>query len=139
MNNANSPHSPFSKAYERGYGHHMNTVIYHLARQSGWQAALQTGIYDGTAEDRVDGYLHFSTASQVIESARKHRAGETDIVLLTVDAAVLGPALMWEPARGGDLFPHLYGSLDVSDVSAATALALAADGQHIFPPLDDCS
>lgn len=113
----------------------MGMLIYHLARNSGWQAALETGIYEGTAEDRADGYLHFSTAPQIVESARKHRAGEADIILLSVEATTLGHALKWEPSRGGDLFPHLYGPLQVSDVVTTIALPLAADGQHIFPDM----
>ena len=111
-------------------------MIYHLARANQWRAAKETGVYHGTDEDTADGFLHFSTARQVVESARKHRAGETDIILLAVVADDLGAALKWEPARGGDLFPHLYGPLVVSAVRTATALPLGPDSLHRFPRLD---
>lgn len=111
-------------------------MIYHLARANRWRAAKAAGMYHGTNEDTADGFLHFSTARQVVESARKHRAGETEIILLAVFADGLGAALKWEPARGGDLFPHLYGPLVVSAVRTATALPLGPDGLHRFPRLD---
>lgn len=120
--------------YIRAMAEHM---IYHLARAEQWRAAERAGVYHGTDEDTADGFLHFSTAAQVVESARKHRAGERDIILLTVAADDLGTALRWEPARGGDLFPHLYGPLAIDAVRAAASLPLGPDGLHRFPPLDD--
>jgi uncharacterized protein (DUF952 family) len=111
-------------------------VIYHLARGAEWRAAERSGRYDGTADDRRDGFLHFSTAEQVAESAARHRRGETDIVLLAVDAEGLGAALRWEPSRGGALFPHLYGMLPLTSVIWAKPLPLGDDGRHRFPPLD---
>ena len=111
-------------------------MIYHLARAGQWRAAKEAGVYHGTDEDTADGFLHFSTARQVVESARKHRTGETHIILLAVVADDLGAALKWEPARGGDLFPHLYGPLVVGAVRTATALPLGPDGLHRFPRLD---
>ena len=93
-------------------------------------------MYHGTDEYNADGYLHFSTAKHVVESSCKHRAEATDIILLAVVADDLGAALKWEPARGGDLFPHLYGPLVVSAVRTATALPLGPDGLHRFPRLD---
>jgi len=83
--------------------------IYHMCRRAEWQAAAATGVYGGSAQDAADGFIHFSTAQQLRASAAKHRAGQRDLVLLTVDARAVGPALKWEPARDGDLFPHLYG------------------------------
>jgi len=111
-------------------------VIYHLARNAGWRAAERSGSYTGTKEDRADGYLHFSTAGQIAESAAKHRRGEADIVLVAVDADSLGGALRWEPSRGGALFPHLYGALPVASVLWSKPLPLGDDGLHCFPPLD---
>ena len=111
-------------------------VIYHLARAAGWRAAEQAGTYTGTDEDRADGFLHFSTAGQIAESAAKHRKGERDLVLVAVDAAALGDALKWEPARGGALFPHLYGALPLASVLWSRPLPLGDDGLHRFPPLD---
>jgi uncharacterized protein (DUF952 family) len=111
--------------------------IYHLSRRPDWALAKQSGTYAGSAEDTVDGFLHFSTAGQVIESARKHRAGESGLVLLEVDSRTLGEALKWEPSRGGQLFAHLYGPLATSAVVAEFDLPLDRDGIHVFPDLKD--
>ena len=110
-------------------------MIYHLAKSDAWEAARISGIYTGREDDRADGFLHFSTAAQIVESARRHRAGEADLVLLHVDEERLGDALVWEPSRGGALFPHLYGELPLGCVEAATPLPLGPDGVHIFPDL----
>lgn len=112
-------------------------MIYHLAKQSAWAAARASGTYRGTEADRADGFLHFSKAGQIAESARKHRAGEADLVLLQVAEDSLGDALVWEESRGGQLFPHLYGDLDVAAVLSARPLPLDGDGLHVFPELED--
>ena len=114
-----------------------NRWIYHLSRRADWEAAKGTGRYTGSNEDRADGFLHFSTATQVVESTRKHRAGETGLVLLEVDADALGTNLKWEPSRGGQLFPHLYGDLPADAVKAEHDLPLGDDGAHVFPPMKD--
>jgi uncharacterized protein (DUF952 family) len=109
--------------------------IYNLCRRADWEAALVRGEYRGSADDRRDGFIHFSTAQQVRESAARHRAGVPDLLLLAVDPASLGPALKWETSRGGAQFPHLYGTLPVSAVKTVTPLPLGPDGRHIFPKL----
>jgi uncharacterized protein (DUF952 family) len=112
-------------------------VIYTLVRGADWRAAEAAGAYRGSDDDRRDGFLHFSTAAQLRESARRHRAGETDLWLVAVDAPELGEALRWEPAAGGKrpgLFPHLYGELPLSAVIRAVHCPLAPDGLHLFPP-----
>ena len=111
--------------------------IYHICRRAEWDAARAAGAYKGSSQDAADGFIHFSTAQQVRASAAKHRAGQTGLVLLAVDPAALGDALRWEPARGGDLFPHLYGALPLDAVVAVHDLPLGADGHHVFPALDD--
>lgn len=108
--------------------------IYHMCTLSEWRTAEAEGVYNGSSQDASDGFIHFSTAAQVATSAAKHRAGQTGLVLLSVDPTLLGDALKWEQARGGDLFPHLHGPLPVSVVSAADDLPLGADGRHVFPP-----
>ena len=110
-------------------------LIYNLCRQPDWDAALALGEYRGSADDLRDGFIHFSTGAQVVESAARHRRGVADLVLLTVDAAVLGDALRWEPSRGGQLFPHLYAALKTDQVLRVDSLALGADGLHRFPAL----
>ena len=109
--------------------------IYHLSRRDDWDLAKIAGSYRGSREDTADGFLHFSTAEQVVGSAAKHRSGESGLVLLEVDSIALGEALRWEPARGGELFPHLYGPLPTSAVAAECDLPLDKDGLHIFPAM----
>ena len=108
-------------------------LIYHMCKHDDWRAALEIGLYRGSGDDLADGFMHFSTAEQLAESAAKHRAGVADLLLIAVDSASLGPALKWESSRGGQLFPHLYGELDVSRVISALELPLSDDGYHIFP------
>jgi uncharacterized protein (DUF952 family) len=97
-------------------------VIYKLLPISEWDQAREAGRFTGSAVDRQDGFIHFSAADQVVETARRHFAGATGLTLLTVDPARLGDALRWEPSRGGALFPHLYAPLPVDAVVAAEAL-----------------
>ncbi len=111
----------------------MADAIYHLADAAAWPEATASGQYHGTAFDRQDGFIHFSSESEVRASAAKHRAGRSDVVLVAVDPTLLGAALKWEPARGGVLFPHLYGPLDLSAVLWALPLPLGPDGVHQFP------
>jgi uncharacterized protein (DUF952 family) len=110
--------------------------IFHMCRAEEWRAAEAGGAYAGSSQDKADGFIHFSTAAQLPESAAKHRAGQPDLVLLAVDPAALGAALRWERARGGALFPHLYGTLPREAVRRVSPLPLGPDGRHVFPPLD---
>ncbi|GAA1814464.1 DUF952 domain-containing protein [Luedemannella flava] len=97
-------------------------MIYKLLTAAEWAAAVEAGQFDGSAVDRQDGYVHFSTAEQVVETARRYFTGVTDLTMLAVDPEPLGEALRWEPSRGGDLFPHLYAPLPVSAVTAVLPL-----------------
>jgi uncharacterized protein (DUF952 family) len=115
----------------------MNRIIYHMCRLIEWQAAVAADVYPGSSQDRDDGFIHFSTGSQIEDSARRHRAGQDGLVLLAVDATALGDALKWEAARGGQLFPHLYGPLPISAVMEVHALPLDDNGVHRFPLLED--
>ena len=111
----------------------MNDLIFHMCTEEEWRAAEETGWYSGSSQDVADGFLHFSTSAQIRESAAKHRAGQLDIVLLSVNPSPLGDALRWEPAREGQLFPHLYGNLDLDALMRCDPLPLGPDGKHIFP------
>ncbi len=114
----------------------MTTMIHTLVRAADWRAAEQAGAYAGSADDRRDGFLHFSASDQLRGSAAKHRAGVADLVMVSVEAAALGAALVWEPAAGGSrpgLFPHLYGSLPMAAVRRVVPLPLGPDGLHVFP------
>ena len=114
----------------------MANLIYHMCKREEWQAAEASGAYGGSSQDRADGFLHFSTAEQIVESAARHRAGQDGLLLLCVDADALGAALKWEESRGGALFPHLYGDLPVTAAIRVDELPLGPDGKHIFPDFD---
>jgi len=111
------------------------TLIYKICPRALWQEAERDGVFRGAPVDRTDGYIHFSTAEQVRETAAKHFAGQDDLVLVAIDPEMLGRALRWEPSRGGALFPHLYGALALDAVRRVEELPLGRDG-HIFPKLD---
>jgi uncharacterized protein (DUF952 family) len=89
------------------------TLIYKIVPQALWRAAEALAEFDGSQVDLDDGFIHLSTGAQVRETAAKHFAGERDLLLVAIDAERLGDGLKWEPSRGGDLFPHLYGDLEV--------------------------
>lgn len=114
----------------------MTTFIYKIAPETMWRKAEAQGSFNGAPVDIADGYIHFSTAEQVRETAARHFAGQDDLLLIAVDARQLGDALKWEPSRGGALFPHLYAALDPAIALWVKDLPLDADGQHIFPELD---
>ena len=104
------------------------TRIYKILPRADWAAAHEAGRYEGSPLDRADGFIHFSTAAQAQETARRHFAGQADLVVLEVEADDLGEALRWEPSRGGDLFPHLYAPLETALVRAVTEAPLGPDG-----------
>lgn len=89
----------------------MGETIYKICPRSAWDEAAAEGVYRGSADDVRDGFIHFSRAGQVEGTLRKHFAGQLDLLLIGVDAELLGEALRFEPSRGGELFPHLYGVL----------------------------
>jgi uncharacterized protein (DUF952 family) len=111
------------------------TLIYKLVPKALWRAAEAVAEFAGAPLDLADGYIHFSTGAQVRETAAKHFAGARDLLLVSVDAKRLGDSLKWEPSRGGDLFPHLYGKLRLGHVLRVDALPLRDDGTHDFAGL----
>ena len=113
----------------------MNT-IYKICQQALWRAAEAEGLFRGAPVDTRDGFIHFSTAEQLAETAAKHFAGATDLILVAVDADALGAQLKWEHSRGGALFPHLYAPLPLSAVRWARPLADEIDGRRAMPELD---
>ena len=114
----------------------MRTTIYKICSTGLWGEAERAGVFGGAPVDQRDGFIHFSTAAQVAETAAKHFAGAAGQVLVAVDAGLLDGALKWERSRGGDLFPHLYGALSLTAVLWVKPLPLGADGRHIFPELE---
>lgn len=111
-------------------------TIYHMCHRDEWRAAQTAGRYGGSAQDKADGFIHFSSADQIVESAARHRAGQHGLVLLSVDAGALGDGLKWERSRGGAEFPHLYGGLELDAVTAVNDLPLGPDGLHVFPKFE---
>ncbi len=109
------------------------TTIYKICIAAEWQQAERDGRYRGSAVDRSDGFIHFSTAAQAPETAAKWFAGQIGLVLIGVDAGSLTDRLKWEPSRGGALFPHLYGDLPLAAVRSVVPLPLDAAGRHVFP------
>lgn len=112
--------------------HETAMLIFKIFRRPEWDAFRAAGVSAGAPIDLADGFIHFSTAAQVAETAAKHFAAESDLVLLALHSSHLGPALKWEPSRGGQLFPHLYRPLRLDDVLWDKSLPLGASG-HIFP------
>ena len=109
--------------------------IYKICTAAQWREAERAGAYGGSEVDRRDGFIHFSTAAQVADTARKHFFGQTGLFLIAVDADALGEALRWERSRNDELFPHLYGELDLGAVTAILDLRLRSDGYHDVPEL----
>jgi uncharacterized protein (DUF952 family) len=111
-------------------------LIYRIVSADVWQRAVAVGLFAGTEHDVRDGFIHFSTASQVAETAARHYAGLANLLLVAVNVAALGDALRWEPSRGGALFPHLYAALPTSSATFVVPLPLGPDGIHVLPPLE---
>jgi uncharacterized protein (DUF952 family) len=108
-------------------------TIYRILTQQAWAAARARGKFSGSEHDVRDGFIHFSTAAQVAETAAKHYARMTGLVLLWVNVEPIAHALRWEPSRGGASFPHLYAELPTHAVSRAAPLELDANGLHVLP------
>ena len=114
----------------------MPKTIYKIAPEALWREAERAGSFAGAPIDLADGYIHFSTAEQVRETAAKHFAGQAGLLLAAIDADRLGPHLKYEPSRGGALFPHLYASLDLKAVLWVKPLTIGSSGAFDFPELE---
>ena len=111
------------------------TTIYKICDRAAWRAAERAGLYGGSDVDTRDGFIHFSTAAQIAGTAARHFAGQTDLMVVAVDSDALGTALKWEPSRGGDLFPHLYGELPLAAVRWTRPLPDEVNGRRVLPEL----
>jgi uncharacterized protein (DUF952 family) len=111
-------------------------LIYKIVPRQLWAAAEATGRFDGAPVDVADGFIHFSTAAQVRETAARHFSGQRDLLLVAIRVAALDEAaLRWELSRGGALFPHLYAALPLSAVAFVRDLPPGLDGRHDFGDL----
>ena len=107
----------------------MTDIAYKIVDAAEWRAAVAEGRYDGAPVDLADGYIHMSTEAQLAETARRHFAGRDGLLLLDVDMGRLDGDVVWEPSRGGALFPHLYAALPVDAVVATRAFKVDAEGR----------
>ncbi len=110
------------------------SLVYKIVPRALWLEAEQTGTFAGAPVDLADGFIHLSAADQVVETARRHFAGQGDLLLVAVEAEALGETLRWEPSRGGALFPHLHAPLAVDAAQWVKPLPLGRDG-HAFEGL----
>ena len=111
----------------------MQKWIYKVCTIADWAEARKSGFYGGSNDDRRDGFIHFSTAGQLAGTLQRHFAAQAGLILLKIDSEGLKGDVRWEPARNGQLFPHLYGTLACADVIQETPLAMGADGRHLLP------
>lgn len=107
------------------------TVVYKICSQSEWLAAAADGVYRGSKVDERDGFIHLSAAGQVRQTAARHFAGQEGLVLVAFDTENLD-GVTWEPSRGGDLFPHVYGVLPVAKALWIKDLPVSGPS-HRFP------
>jgi uncharacterized protein (DUF952 family) len=108
------------------------TLVYKICRVEDWQGAVAEGAYRGSPDDRRDGFIHLSAGHQVRETAARHFAGQSGLVLVAFEAKALGPHLKWEPSRRGNCFPHVYGEIAARSALRVTPLPWR-DGAHQFP------
>jgi uncharacterized protein (DUF952 family) len=113
----------------------MAMLIYKICDVALWRDAERRQKFAGAAVDLADGYIHFSAADQIADTAQLHFCGKRGLVIVAVCADALGAALKWEPSRKGAAFPHLYGDLPLTAVRWVKPLPLGADGRHLIPPL----
>jgi uncharacterized protein (DUF952 family) len=111
----------------------MAEPIYKILAEAALDAAKSEGRFLGTGDDLRDGFIHLSAAHQVADTLAKYYAGEEDLLLVALDPELMGEALKWEPSRGGDLFPHLYGPLPLEAILSVDRLELDDDNRHILP------
>ena len=114
----------------------MHATIYKITPETLWRTAEIEGCFTGAPVDLNDGFIHFSTREQAIETAERHFNGQDGLLLVAVDASALGEKLIFEPSRGGALFPHLYAEMPLSVVKWVKPLPLGADGKHEFPDME---
>lgn len=108
------------------------TVAWKILSVADWKLLVAEGRYEGSPVDLADGYIHLSAADQLEATASKHYAGQSDLMLVEVDLNAIADDVVWEPSRGGALFPHIYGVLPLSATRNPKPLSVTADGQMIL-------
>ena len=114
----------------------MAELIFKLCTSAEWSAAEAAGSYDGSDLDKNDGFIHLSSAATVKQTAALYFADLPDVVLVAVDPDKIENPLKWEESRGGALFPHVYGPLNLDAVVWVKPLPWnAAAAAHEFPEI----
>lgn len=113
----------------------MKKIVLKICSKDLWQEALDEGVFSGAPIDLQDGFIHFSTAKQAVETATKHFTGQKNLLLIAIEEDVLGAALKYEISRNDDLFPHLYGTFSPDQIAWVKPLLLDTNGNHIFPEI----
>src|SRR6202167_6814306 len=103
-------------------------IVYKIMSAAELKQMQRDGVFVGSPVDLADGYIHLSCGSQLAATLDKHFSGVDGLMLVAVDLSRLGDTVRWEPARGGQLFPHIYGSLPVEAVVSAASVERTADG-----------
>jgi len=111
----------------------MSEIIYKVVRTAEWDSAREAGVFNGSTDDKRDGFIHLSRAAQLRTTLEKHFAGEDGLLLVSLDMGRFGPELRWEPSRGGEYFPHLYGPLKLTLVYCVVPIHHDSDGRAILP------
>jgi uncharacterized protein (DUF952 family) len=111
----------------------MGEPVYKIMTEAAFEEAMLAGRFEGSSDDRRDGFIHLSTAHQLEATLAAHFAGQEDLVLLAFDSATLGDQLRWEVSRGSAMFPHLYAPLDFTNLLSVESLLLDGDGRHVVP------
>ena len=106
--------------------------IFKIIHKDEWQKVKESGAYSGSSKDIKDGFIHFSAEEQVKGTLEKYYSKQINLVLLKVETLKLDH-LIWEQASDGNMFPHLYSSLDLSNVVSEFKISLRDDGSHILP------
>jgi uncharacterized protein (DUF952 family) len=116
-------------------------MIYHITSRSAWVEARERGDYRADSLES-EGFIHCSTEQQVVPVAQKFYSGQGDLLLLVIEPSLLSADLKWEPPSGGapppgvpegDLFPHVYGPINLDAIVRVFDLQASPDGKHSFP------
>ena len=106
--------------------------IFKILDKEEWTKAKNSGVYSGSSKDLEDGYIHFSEEDQVSETLKRYFSNQNDLILIKVDTLSL-EHLLWEQASNGDMYPHLYSTLDLKNVNDEFELNLNENGVHQLP------
>ena len=108
----------------------MKTIL-HITRRAAWAAAKNLGSYRGNTLD-AEGFIHCSTLSQVVGSANRFFQGQQDLVILVIDESLVQPEVKYE-GDADNLFPHIYGALNIETVVRSIDFEAGADGIFSLP------